>query len=71
MRTITLVIVPGCGRRSVSIATGTSLAALATSQNLLDREFSIRGVQIPRNQWTTTYLDDVTEVFATGAVKGA
>lgn len=70
MRTITLVLVPGPGARTVEVSEGTSLAQFAADHNLNSRQLIVDGEGVPSSQWGSTTLDGASEVFATGSVKG-
>ena len=70
MRYITLVIVPGPGQKSVEISDSTTLAQFAADHTLNGRNLIIDGRGVPTEEWSSTTLSGVTEVFATGSVKG-
>lgn len=70
MRSITLVVVPGTGARSVQVSDGTSLAQFVADHSLSGRQLILDGAGVSPDRWGTTTLDGVQEVFATGAVKG-
>ena len=70
MRHITLVLVPGPGARSVEISDTTTLAEFAAQHNLNGRQLIMDGRGVPPSEWGTTTLEGITEVFATGSVKG-
>lgn len=70
MRTISLVLVPGPGHRTVQVAAGTTLAQFAADHNLNSRQLIVDGEGVPASQWGSVTLDGATEVFATGSVKG-
>lgn len=70
MSTITLVIVPGPGARTVTVSPTTTVADLACQENLHGRDIIINGQGIPANQWQETLVPQSAEVFATGSVKG-
>jgi sulfur carrier protein ThiS len=70
MTNITLVLVPGPGARSVQVSAGTTLAQFAADHSLNNRQLIVDGEGVPRDQWSSTTLDNATEVFATGTVKG-
>jgi len=70
MRYITLVIVPGPGQKSVEVSDDTTLAQFAADHALNGRNLIIDGRGIPTEEWSSTTLSGVTEVFATGSVKG-
>lgn len=70
MRYITLVIVPGPGQKSVQVSDDMTLAQFAADHALNGRNLIIDGRGVPADEWSTTTLEGVVEVFATGAVKG-
>lgn len=70
MNTVTLVLVPGPGARTVEVTQGTSLAQFAADHNLNSRQLIVDGEGVPASQWGSVTLDGATEVFATGSVKG-
>jgi sulfur carrier protein ThiS len=67
---ITLVVVPGPGARTVPLAQETTVADLVCNENLHGREIIINGQGVPSSQWQTTVVPSGAEVFATGSVKG-
>jgi sulfur carrier protein ThiS len=69
-RTATLVVVPGSGARQVQIDRETTVADFVCRENLHGRDIIVNGVGIPANIWSTSYLNDAVEIFATGSVKG-
>ena len=70
MRYITLVLVPGPGASNVQIEDGTTLASFAATHGLNGRQLILNGEGVAPEAWSATTLDGVSEVFATGAVKG-
>lgn len=70
MRHITLVLVPGPGARSVEVSDTTTLAEFAALHNLNGRQLILDGEGVPPAQWGARTLEGVTEIFATGSVKG-
>ncbi len=70
MRTITLVIVPGSGMQQVQVGEETTLAQLAADHGLNGRNLIVDGSQVAADQWSSTFVGDASEIFATGAVKG-
>lgn len=70
MNNVTLVMVPGSGASTVSVADDTTVASFIADNQLSGRQIIIDGRGIPTSEYDTTTLNGVTEVFATGAVKG-
>lgn len=68
--TITLVVVPGPGARTVNITQDTTVAQLVCDENLHGREIIINGEGVPSSRWQETSIPSGAEVFATGSVKG-
>lgn len=70
MSTITLIVIPGSGARTINISDDTTVVDLVNQENLHGREIIINGEGIPTNVWSTTNVPASSEVFATGSVKG-
>jgi hypothetical protein len=70
MNTLTLIVVPGPGARTVSVAADASVADLACQENLHGRDIIINGQGVSPANWATTQIPANAEVFATGSVKG-
>jgi sulfur carrier protein ThiS len=70
MATITLVVIPGPGARTVTIADDATVSNLVCQENLHGRDIIINGQGVPANTWETTRVPSDAEVFATGSVKG-
>ena len=70
MNSITLIIIPGPGARSVNITNNMTVAELACQENLHGRDIIINGQGIQANAWQNTPVPQGAEVFATGSVKG-
>jgi sulfur carrier protein ThiS len=70
MSTVTLVVIPGPGARTVTINPNMTVAQLACQENLHGRDIIINGAGIPASQWETTVISQNAEIFATGSVKG-
>lgn len=68
---VSLVVVPGKGQTFETLAEGTTLSAFAASKNLDDRTFTVNGVSVPADQWSSTILEAGDDIFATKSVKGA
>jgi len=70
MSTITLVIIPGPGARTVQISDDTTVATLVNNENLHGRDIIINGEGISPNAFSTQLIPFGAEVFATASVKG-
>lgn len=70
MSTVTLVVIPGPGARTITITPNMTVAQLACQENLHGRDIIINGAGIPPTQWETTVISQNAEIFATGSVKG-
>lgn len=70
MATITLVVIPGPGARTVTLAAGATVSDLVCQENLHGRDIIINGQGIPTASWNSTTVPESAEVFATGSVKG-
>lgn len=70
MATITLVVIPGPGARTVTLAAGATVADLVCQENLHGRDIIINGQGVPAANWNSTTVPESAEVFATGSVKG-
>ena len=71
MSTITLVVIPGPGARSVNIQDNiTTIANLVSQESLTNRDIIINGESVPMSMWESRTLSSSDEVFATASVKG-
>jgi hypothetical protein len=70
MRNIVLVRVPGPGASTVQVTDEMTVAEFAASESLNGRNIVLDGEGLAPSQWSTTTLEGVREVFATGSVKG-
>jgi hypothetical protein len=70
MSTITLVVVPGPGARTVSISPDMTVEQLVVQENLHGREIIINGQGLQPTAYSTTIVSSNSEIFATGSVKG-
>ena len=70
MSTITLIVIPGPGARTVNLSDDATVADLVTQENLHGRDIIINGEGISASTWSTTNVPPSSEVFATGSVKG-
>jgi sulfur carrier protein ThiS len=68
---LTLVVSPGVGKRYVEVAPGTTIADLIHSMQLHQRSMIANGEEVPAEAFGTTVLDDIQELWAVGATKGA
>jgi sulfur carrier protein ThiS len=70
MSSITLIVIPGPGARSVNLDDNATVADLVARENLHGRDIIINGEGIPAASWASTTVPANSEVFATGSVKG-
>ena len=70
MSSITLIVIPGPGARTVNLDDNATLADLVSRENLHGRDIIINGEGIPATAWASTTVPANSEVFATGSVKG-
>lgn len=70
MSSITLVVVPGPGARTVTITDGMTFEQLIVQENLHGREIIVNGQGLQPTSYSTTTVPTNSEVFATGSVKG-
>lgn len=70
MSTVTLVVIPGPGARTVTLADDTTVEQLVVQENLHGRDIIINGSGISPNLYSTTVVTPDSEIFATGSVKG-
>jgi len=68
--TVTLVVIPGPGARSVSLPTNATLSDLVCQENLHGRDIIMNGQGITPTQLQQTQVLNSAEIFATGSVKG-
>ena len=67
---IVLVVIPGPGARSVTLAENATVQDHISQENLTGRDIIINGRGVPYAQYATTTIDQNAEVFATASVKG-
>ena len=67
---ITLVVIPGPGARTVTLSQDTTVADLIRQESLSGRDIIINGVAVPASGHSTTIVPSGAEVFATASVKG-
>lgn len=70
MSTVTLIVVPGPGARTVSLVANATVSDLVTQENLHGRDIIINGVGVNPNIWQSHQIPQNAEIFATGTVKG-
>ena len=70
MSTITLIVIPGPGARTVNVSDNATVADLVNQEGLHGRDIIINGEGIPASSWPTATIPVSSEVFATGSVKG-
>ena len=69
-QTVTLVVIPGPGARSVTIPTNATISDLVCQESLHGRDIIVNGSGVPANLWPQTQILPNSEIFATGSVKG-
>ena len=70
MSTLTLVVIPGPGARTVNFVDGMTVEQLLVQENLHGRDIIVNGSGVQPALFSTTNLIDGSEIFATGSVKG-
>ena len=70
MSTITLVVIPGPGARTVTLSQGATVTDLVQQESLSGRDIIINGASIPPTNYSTTVIQSNMEIFATASVKG-
>ena len=70
MSTVTLIVVPGPGARTISLTDSMTVAQLVAQENLHGRDIIINGIGISPANFSTHPVPANSEVFATGTVKG-
>ena len=70
MSTVTLIVIPGSGARTVNINANTTVANFVSSENLHGRDIIINGEGVLPTAFQSTVIPPNAEVFATGSVKG-
>ena len=66
MITITLIVIPGPGARSVQLPEGSTVSALVCQENLHGRDIIMNGQGISPESWETILVNSNAEIFATG-----
>ena len=70
MSTVTLIVIPGPGARTLNIDADTTVANFVSNENLHGRDIIINGEGVLPTAFQTTIIPANAEVFATGSVKG-
>ena len=70
MSSVTLIVIPGPGARSVNLDDNATVADLVARENLHGRDIILDGRGVPATEWQQTTLGNTQEIFATGSVKG-
>lgn len=70
MSTVTLIVIPGPGARTVTLPEGATLQDLVVQENLHGRDLIVNGQGVVPAQWSSTPVVSGVEIFATGSVKG-
>ena len=70
MSTITLIVVPGPGARTVEITPNMTLETLIVQESLHGRDIIVNGQGVQPSSYSQTMVVSGTEIFATGSVKG-
>lgn len=70
MNTITLVVIPGPGARTVTLAQGATVSDLVRQENLTGRDIIVNGAGVSSTDYNQSVILNGAEVFATASVKG-
>ena len=70
MSTITLIVIPGPGARTVSTSDNLTIEQLIVQENLHGRDIIVDGQAVLPADFSSTQIVNGSEVFATGSVKG-
>lgn len=70
MSTITLVVIPGPGARTVTITENMTVLDLVSQENLQGRDIIVNGAGVSSSDYTSSVILPGAEVFATASVKG-
>jgi len=70
MSTITLIVIPGPGARTVSVTSNATIENLIIQENLHGRDIIVNGQAVLPANFPTTLVTPQSEIFATGSVKG-
>ena len=70
MSTLTLIVIPGPGARTVQFSDSMTVEQLVVAENLHGRDIIINGSGVPSSAYSTTTMSPNSEIFATGTVKG-
>jgi hypothetical protein len=68
---LTIVISPGPGKKRTEVPLGTTVADIVHAFQLHGRQILADGEEILPDAFGTTTIDDVLELWAVGATKGA
>ena len=71
MNTIGLMVTPGVGYSEVEVTSNTTVADLVSKHNLHGRTITLDGREVAPDDYSSTTLADVDDVWATGGAKGA
>jgi len=70
LSTITLIVIPGPGARTVTLPHGATIENLIVQENLHGRDIIVDGQSVLPANFPTQQVSDSSEIFATGSVKG-
>ena len=70
MSTVTLVVIPGPGARTVTFPENSTIETLISQENLHGRDIIVNGQGVSPSLYSQTPIVSGTEIFATGSVKG-
>ena len=70
MSNVTLIVIPGPGARSVNISNQMTVEQLVVQENLHGRDIILNGQGVLPQNYSSTFLVEGMEIFATGSVKG-
>lgn len=70
MSTITLIVVPGPGARTVNVTPDMTIEQLVVQENLHGRDIIVDGSGVVPSAYSATSVVAGSEIFATGSVKG-
>ena len=68
---VTLQIVPGPGKKRTAVPFGTTIADIVHAFKLFDRQIIADGEDIAPERYSEVVVDDLIEILAVGATKGA
>jgi hypothetical protein len=70
MNTLTLIVIPGPGARTVTFTPNMTIEQLVVQENLHGRDIIVDGVAVSPTNYSSTQVTLGSEIFATGSVKG-